>query len=108
MTNENTINYKDIKALGFTETKGGDSVHFDTYGYELKIFSLLLVTIRQTVGPDQEIYLEWDQPTRICRMVRTNRFGDILGQMEVLGRKNLYEIYNVYKVGANNIKTDLA
>jgi hypothetical protein len=84
-TKQQPIDYADIKAAEFEEIVTYDEQFFNEYGYPYVIFNLKLT---------KRIYLEWEQPTRLCSLVRTNKKSDILAVYLV---KDLAEMHTLIK-----------
>ena len=79
--------YKTIKELGFKEEYQDDSVYENQYGYPYKIVSLKL---------SKTLYIDWNQVTRTCELIRQNKECDILGRMPIRDEEHLNEIIEFF------------
>jgi hypothetical protein len=79
------IRYKDVMDLGFTRTEVSDENYYNQNGYHYSRIELDLT---------EEIFIEWDQETRFCRMVRVNSpdNGDIEGVIAIRDLEHLKEM----------------
>ena len=91
MTQEK-IDYADVIALGFNIQEEDDSVFFNQYGYPWKIITLDLT---------KKIYLNWDQETRLCSMIRVDKNSSIKAKMIIPNIESLKAIVNFYKTDFN-------
>jgi hypothetical protein len=80
--------YKTVKNFGFKEKNIMDSAYFDQYGYPYKIISLKL---------SKTLYIDWDQTTRTCELIRQNKECDILARMPIKDLAHLEEIIEFFK-----------
>jgi len=84
------IEYQNIIDLGFKVEETSDTVFFKQYGYELKLFTLSLTNL---------IYIDWDQSTRMCQMIRLKDRKDcnIVGRMEIENLQHLVKMIEFFK-----------
>ena len=61
MREQEQISYEEICKLGFTVEESNCDSFFKEYGFPYKIFYLNLT---------KKIYIDWDQVTRVCKLVR--------------------------------------
>ena len=84
------IEYCEIMALGFKVEETSDSVFFNQYGYEYKIFTFSLTNL---------VYIDWDQVTRTCKMIRLKdrKTCDIVGCIPINDLQHLKEMIEFFK-----------
>jgi len=79
---DNTIRYKDIMDLGFTESVESDSTYFDTHGFNWCIINLHLTK-------NKMIYLDWEKENQLCSMYRTDKDHNIIRRLPIQGLEHL-------------------
>jgi len=78
------INFAAIIALDFTEEEGNDEVFENIHGYPYRIYTKKLT---------KKIYIDWQQDTRLCEMVRVDpKNGDVFARMPL---NDLEQIKNI-------------
>jgi hypothetical protein len=87
---QEVILYKDVLELGFQRKEQNDSVFFNQYGFNYYLMNKKL---------DKKITAEWDINKRTVRIIRCNKHGDVLGQINV---NNLNELKMYIKFFKNN------
>ena len=81
------IYYRDIMNLGFHEEFCSDDVYFDEYGYQYTIITKNLT---------KKIYIDWDKPTRKCKLVRIDKDHNIKAELPIRDLDYLKEIINFF------------
>jgi hypothetical protein len=83
------INYKAVIDYGFKVEPQTDDVYYDQYGYNWNIITLDLT---------KKIYLDWDQTTQLCEMIRidNNRECNIMARLPIRDVAHLEEIIEFY------------
>ena len=71
---QESINYIDVMALGFSEQIEDDEVYFEEHGFDYVIIQKKLTSL---------IYLDWDKATRLCDLIRIDTSSAVLGRMPV-------------------------
>lgn len=84
---QNKINYSDIMDLGFKEEIASDSVFEAQNGYPYGIVTKHLT---------KKIFLDWCKETKICKLVRTTKSGDVLSEIQNLKIEDVKTIINFY------------
>jgi len=87
------IYYKDVIALGFTETQSDDSVYLQQYGFPYCI-------VEKELTPT--VHLEWTKETGFCSKITIDNKedGNIIEKVEV---KNLGELKRIVEEYENKI-----
>lgn len=89
------IYYKEIMDLGFDSIPSHDKVWESRYGYPYVIYNLNLT---------KNVYVNWDQPSRHCEMIRVTKDGTILSRWPISGLdelKRLHSFFNEEKSRVN-------
>jgi hypothetical protein len=89
--NKYKVPYSTVKALGFEEIEGHDSVWFEQYGYPYKIIQHHLKL---------DVYVQWHQDTQQCELVRLKDYenGEILIRTE-LSAEAFCDVMNYFSTG---------
>lgn len=82
MINEQ-INYEDIIRLKFEVIEANDKVFEKQYGYPYKIFTKKL---------SKKVSIDWEQTTRLCKIYKQDKDGNILVSMYVSNIETLEDI----------------
>lgn len=85
---QEVILYKDVVDLGFQRKEQNDSVFFNQYGFNYYLMNKKL---------DKKITAEWDINERTVRIIRCNKTGDILGQIDVANLEELKKYIEFFK-----------
>jgi len=84
---EEQISYEEICKLGFTVEESSCDAFFKEYGFPYKIFYLNLT---------KNIYIDWDQVTRVCKLVRINKESSIQAERPILSLADLKNIIDFF------------
>ena len=68
------INYSEVKELGFVREEINDDMFFDQYG-----FGYFLMTKKVA----KKIELDWDCNTRLVKLIRVDKQGNIKGTLPI-------------------------
>jgi hypothetical protein len=82
------ISYKDVENLGFKREEQNDDAFFNHYGFNYYLMTKKL---------DKKITAEWDINERTVRIIRCNKEGDILGQIDVANLEELKKFIDFFK-----------
>jgi hypothetical protein len=80
--------YKDIKRLGFKIEESPDKVYFDQYGFP---YSVVYINLTKHVS------IEWEQETRLCRMLNCDKEGNIIGNIPIQDLAHLEQMIEFFK-----------
>ena len=69
-----TINYSKVKELGFAREEINDDIFFNQYGFGY--FIMTKEVAKKTI-------LEWDCNTRMVRLIRVDKKGNIKGTLPI-------------------------
>jgi hypothetical protein len=81
------IHYKVIKDLKFNEIESYDEVFYKEYGYPYTIYEKKLT---------KNVYVEWDQPTRTCEMIRIDKECNILNRLKIQDEDTLIQLVEFF------------
>ena len=82
-----TINYSEVKELGFVREEINDDVFFNQYG-----FDYFLMTKKVT----KKIILDWDCNTRLVKLIRVDKQGNIKGTLPINSLAHLKNIIGFF------------
>ena len=85
------ISYKEIKALGFNESKQHDEVYEAQYGFPYVIIEKKLT---------KKIYLDWEKHSQLCYLVRMDKDENIRKHVPVANLEVLKQIVNFFTDGS--------
>lgn len=88
MKKQEQIEYKTVIELGFKREEMEDDVFTDTYG-----FNWFLVTYKVT----KSITIHWDCNDRTIKVLRCNKEGAVLGEINLKTLEELKSFINFYK-----------
>ena len=87
MKKQEQINYEEICKLEFTVEENNCDAFFKEYGFPYKIFYLNLT---------KRIYIDWDQVTRFCKIVRVNKGQFVQAERPISNLKELKDIIDFF------------
>tara|TARA_R110002020_G_scaffold27756_6_gene89341 strand:+ start:1023 stop:1298 length:276 start_codon:yes stop_codon:yes gene_type:complete len=87
MREQEQISYEEICKLEFTVEESNCDSFFKDYGFPYKIFYLHLT---------KKIYIDWDQVTRVCKLVRINKESSIQAERQISNLAELKDIIDFF------------
>ena len=81
------INYVEVINLGFTIKESENEAYFNKYGFKKRTITYQLPNC---------IYLDWDQLTGFCTLIRTDSYGSIIKKMPIINLDHLEDIYDFF------------
>ena len=87
---QKTIRYKDIAELDFAFQEVDDPVYYAEFGCKYEIITLDLT---------KKISLDYEKDKRTCRLIRTDKRGNIKAEMPIRDLQMLKDIFKFYGGG---------